>query len=66
MARSLPVIKRPFAARVVLDGWRDEYNNRRPHGSSGQRTPADHRVEVEGAEVREQLALSEPECSSVG
>ena len=53
-------------ARVVLDAWRDEYNNRRPHGGLGQRTPAEYRAEVEGAEVPEQLALSEPECSSVG
>lgn len=53
-------------ARVVLDGWRDEYNNRRPHGSLGQRTPAEYRAEVEGTEVPEKLALSVLECSSVG
>jgi len=53
-------------ARVVLDAWRDEYNNRRPHGSLGQRTPAEYRAEVDEAEAPEQLALSEPECSSVG
>jgi len=53
-------------ARVVLDEWRDEYNNRRPHGSLGQRTPAEYRAEVEEAEVPEQFALSEPECSSIG
>lgn len=53
-------------ARIVLDEWRDEYNNRRPHGSLGQRTPAEYRVEVEATEVPEQLALSAPECSRVG
>ena len=53
-------------ARVVLDGWRQEYNNRRPHGSLGQRTPAEYRAEVEAAEAPEQLALGEPECSSAG
>lgn len=53
-------------ARVVLDAWREEYNNRRPHGSLGQPTPAEYRAEVEGAEVPEQLALSVPGCSSVG
>jgi len=53
-------------ARVVLDAWQDEYNNRRPHGSLGQRTPAEYRAEVEGIEAPEQLALSVPGCSSVG
>lgn len=53
-------------ARVVLDAWRDEYNNRRPHGSLGQRTPAEYRAAVEGAEVPEKLALSVADCSSVG
>ena len=53
-------------ARVVLDAWRDEYNNRRPHGSLGQKTPAEYRAGGEGAEVPEQLALSVPECSRVG
>lgn len=53
-------------ARLVLDAWRDDYNNRRPHGSLGQRTPAEYRAAVDGDEASEQLALSEPECSSVG
>ena len=53
-------------ARVELDAWRDEYNNRRPHGSLGQRTPAEYRAEVEGAGEPEQLALSVPERSRVG
>jgi len=53
-------------ARVALDAWREEYNNRRPHGSLGQRTPAEYRAEVEGAEAPEELALSVPGCSSVG
>jgi hypothetical protein len=52
--------------KLVLDAWREEYNNRRPHGSLGQRTPAEYRAEVEAAEAPEQVALSEPECSSVG
>ena len=52
--------------RLVLDAWRDEYNYRRPHGSLEQRTPAEYRAEVEEAEVPEQLALSVPECFSVG
>ncbi len=53
-------------ARVALDAWREEYNNRRPHGSLGQRTPAEYRAEVEGAEAPEELALSVPGCSSGG
>ncbi len=53
-------------ARVELDAWRDEYNNRRPHGSLGQRTPAQFRAEVDEAEAPEKLALSVPERSSVG
>ena len=40
-------------ARVVLDEWRDEYNNRRPHGSLGQRTPAEHRARLERPEGSE-------------
>ncbi|MGI8731236.1 MAG: IS3 family transposase [Solirubrobacteraceae bacterium] len=27
-------------ARVVIDDWREDYNNRRPHSSLGMRTPA--------------------------
>ncbi len=53
-------------ARVELDAWREEYNNRRPHGSLGQRTPAQFRAEVDEAESPEKLALRVPECSSVG
>lgn len=28
-------------ARVVLDDWRDEYNNRRPHSALGYRSPSE-------------------------
>jgi len=50
-------------ARVELDRWRDEYNNRRPHGSLGQRTPAEYRSEVESKTLgsgSDQLALRKP------
>lgn len=30
-------------ARHVLEGWREEYNNHRPHGSLRDRTPAEYR-----------------------
>src|SRR5262249_42229926 len=53
-------------ARVVLDAWRDEYNNRRPHGSLGQKTPAEFRAGVEAAEAPGQLSLGAPERTSVG
>lgn len=53
-------------ARVVLDQWRDEYNNRRPHGSLGQRTPAEYRAGLEKAEGSEDRASRGPECSRVG
>jgi putative transposase len=53
-------------ARLELAAWREEYNNRRPHGSLGQRTPAEHRARLEQAEGSKELALQEPECASVG
>jgi putative transposase len=31
-------------ARHVLEAWREEYNNHRPHGSLGDRTPAEYKT----------------------
>jgi transposase InsO family protein len=28
----------------VLETWREEYNNHRPHGSLGDRTPAEYKA----------------------
>ena len=53
-------------ARVELARWREEYNNRRPHGSLGQKTPVEYRAEIEASEASDQLALREPECPKVG
>jgi transposase InsO family protein len=36
-------------ARVSLADWRDEYNHRRPHGSIGNRTPADFAAQCASA-----------------
>lgn len=44
-------------ARQVIDAWRDEYNNQRPHSSLGQRTPAQAYAEAVLPEDRTKLAL---------
>jgi putative transposase len=53
-------------ARRVLDAWRDEYNNTRPHSALGQRTPAQYRAEVEETEDRNKGSLRETSRTNVG
>jgi putative transposase len=51
---------------MTLEAWREEYNNRRRHGSLGQRTPTEYRAEVKAAEALAEVGFSVPGCSSGG
>ena len=33
---------RLLEARIILEGWRNEYNDQRPHSSLGYQTPAEY------------------------
>jgi putative transposase len=44
-------------ARHLLEAWREEYNNHRPHGSLGDRTPAEYRSGGYYVPDRNRLAL---------
>ena len=52
-------------ARVVVAAWRDEYNQRRPHGSLGQRTPAEVGAEARAGVAQESrsIAIVDPGAS---
>ncbi len=45
-------------ARSRLSSWQMEYNNERPHGSSGQIPPAEYRAGLTKVEVPRELANS--------
>jgi putative transposase len=47
-------------ARLVLQAWREDYNNARPHSALGQLTPAQYRAQIEPTEDRKQRALRGP------
>jgi putative transposase len=44
-------------ARRVLEAWREEYNNLRPHSALGQKTPVQFHAEVASPEDRNQLTF---------
>ena len=52
-------------ARDVLAAWRDEYNQRRPHGSLGQRTPMEIGAQARAAVAQESrsIAIVDPGAS---
>jgi len=52
-------------ARDVLAAWRDEYNQRRPHGSLGQRTPMEVGAQARAAVAQESrsIAIVDPGAS---
>lgn len=52
-------------ARSVVAKWRDDYNDQRPHGSLGQRTPAEVGAEARRAKTQESrsIAIVDPGAS---
>lgn len=44
-------------ARLVVGGWREDYNSARPHSALGQRTPTEFRAEAELIEDRKEPSL---------
>jgi putative transposase len=45
-------------AGAVVAAWRDEYNDRRPHGALGQRTPAEVGAEARAAMTQESKMIA--------
>jgi putative transposase len=52
-------------ARRVVEAWRDDYNERRPHGALGQRTPMEVAAEARAAMTQESKAtvIADPGAS---
>lgn len=45
-------------ARDVVSAWRDEYNQRRPHGSLGQRTPTEVGAQALAAMTQKSMSIA--------